>query len=49
MVELVMAHVGLMASPGHKENILETAFGRVGIGVIDGGSCGLMFTQEFAD
>lgn len=43
------AHVGLMNSPGHKRNILDPAFGRVGIGVIDGGIYGKMFTQNFAD
>lgn len=43
------AHRGLMESQGHRENILEGRFGRVGIGVIDGGKCGMMFTQNFAD
>ena len=44
-----VAHNGLMNSPGHRENILNTAFGRVGIGVMDGGLHGKMFTQNFAD
>lgn len=43
------AHQGLMNSPGHRENILRPEFGRVGIGVYDGGECGRMYTQEFAD
>jgi len=43
------AHTGLMDSPGHKRNILEPEFGRIGIGVINGGECGMMFTQNFAD
>ncbi len=43
------AHEGLMESPGHRRNILDPKFGRVGIGVIDGGIYGKMFTQEFAD
>jgi uncharacterized protein YkwD len=43
------AHEGLMNSPGHRRNILDPAFGRVGIGVIDGGIYGKMFTQNFAD
>lgn len=44
-----LAHNGLMNSPGHRANILEPAFGRVGIGVIDAGVYGKMFTQNFAD
>ncbi len=44
-----LAHAGLMRSPGHRANILETDFGRVGIGVIDGGIYGRMFTQNFRD
>ena len=44
-----IAHQGLMNSPGHRENILRPSFGRVGIGVIDGGVYGKMFTQDFAD
>ncbi|MBC7829605.1 MAG: CvpA family protein [Chitinophagaceae bacterium] len=44
---LVICHEGLMNSPGHKANILHVAFGRVGIGVLDGGKYGLMITQNF--
>lgn len=44
-----LAHQGLMNSEGHRRNILEPGFGRVGIGVIDGGIYGKMFTQNFAD
>jgi uncharacterized protein YkwD len=44
-----IAHKGLMNSPGHRENILRPEFGRIGIGVVDGGIYGKMFTQEFAD
>jgi uncharacterized protein YkwD len=44
-----IAHRGLMNSPGHRENILRPEFGRIGIGVIDGGIYGKMFTQNFAD
>ncbi len=40
---------GLMKSPGHKENILSPNFGKVGIGVVDGGMYGKMFVQEFTD
>lgn len=43
------AHEGLMNSPGHKRNILDPSFSRVGIGVVDGGIYGKMFTQNFAD
>lgn len=44
-----IAHTGLMNSPGHKENILNPKFGRLGIGIMDGGINGLMVTQSFRD
>ncbi len=44
---LSAAHLGLMHSPGHRANILRKQFGRVGIGVLDGGTHGLMVTQDF--
>ena len=47
--DLETAHKGLMESEGHRKNILEPRFGRVGIGVIDAGICGMMFVQNFAD
>ncbi|HVE81115.1 MAG TPA: CvpA family protein [Candidatus Dormibacteraeota bacterium] len=46
---LELAHRGLMDSPGHKANILSPDFGKVGIGIIDGGPRGLMITQNFTD
>ncbi len=46
---LSLAHQGLMNSPGHRANILSEDYGRVGIGVIDGGMYGQMFVQEFTD
>jgi uncharacterized protein YkwD len=42
-----VAHRGLMNSPGHRENLLQPQFGRVGIGIMDGGIRGLMISQEF--
>ncbi|CAN5594732.1 hypothetical protein BH18ACI1_BH18ACI1_19460 [soil metagenome] len=42
-----IAHIGLMNSPGHRTNILKPQFGRVGIGILDGGKHGLMVTQNF--
>jgi uncharacterized protein YkwD len=42
-----VAHTGLMNSPGHRANIMRPEFGRVGIGVMDGGMRGLMVSQEF--
>lgn len=42
-----VAHAGLMNSPGHRANILRPQFGRVGIGIMDGGMRGLMVSQEF--
>ena len=44
---LSICHRGLMNSPGHRANILNKAFGRVGIGIVDGGIYGLMITQNF--
>ena len=44
---LFSAHSGLMQSPGHRANILRPQFGRVGIGILDGGMHGLMVTQAF--
>jgi uncharacterized protein YkwD len=43
---LNLAHNSLMDSPGHRANILQAKFGRVGIGIIDGGRHGLMVTQK---
>ena len=42
-----LGHTGLMKSPGHRANILRSSFGRVGIGIMDGGNRGLMVTQNF--
>ena len=44
---LALAHQGLMDSPGHRANILRPAFGRAGIGIVDGGRRGKMVTQNF--
>ena len=44
---LQVAHNGLMNSPGHRRNILDRQFGRLGIGIMDGGMRGLMVTQNF--
>ena len=44
---LQVAHNGLMNSPGHRRNIMDPQFGRLGIGVMDGGVRGLMVTQNF--
>jgi uncharacterized protein YkwD len=44
---LSSAHSGLMHSPGHRANILRPQFGRLGIGILDGGAHGLMVTQAF--
>jgi len=45
---LAVAHAGLMNSPGHRANILNPRFTRLGIGVVRSPNRGLMFTQEFA-
>lgn len=44
-----LAHSGLMRSPGHRANILQESFRKVGIGVLDAGIYGKMFTQDFTD
>lgn len=46
---LSTAHTGLMSSEGHRANILEPNFRKVGIGVIDNGIYGKMFVQVFTD
>jgi len=47
--DVPVAHQGLMESEGHRRNILDPKFRRVGIGIIDSGIYGKMFTKEFAD
>lgn len=44
-----IAHRGLMESPGHKAIILTRQFGKIGVGVVDGGIYGKMFTQVFTN
>jgi uncharacterized protein YkwD len=44
---VVRAHIALMQSPGHRANILNPKFSKIGISVLDGGSKGLMVVQEF--
>ena len=44
---LKICHDGLMNSPGHKANILNPTYGRLGVGILDGGAYGLMISQEF--
>ena len=41
------AHTGLMNSPGHRANILNSSFTHIGIGVAKGSPYGLIFTQQF--
>lgn len=40
---------GLMNSPGHRANILDVHFRKIGVGVLDAGLYGKMFVQEFTD
>ena len=44
-----LAHEGLMNSPGHRANVLSPDFGKVAVGVIDGGIYGKMFVQLFTN
>jgi len=46
---LQTAHNGLMNSEGHRRNILDPEFKRMGVGVIDNGVYGKMFVQIFSD
>ena len=46
---VTLAMKGLMGSVGHRANILSIDFGRIGVGIIDGGIYGEMFCQEFTD
>jgi len=41
------AYTNLMNSPGHRANILNPNYTKVGIGIIQGGPYGLMITQMF--
>ncbi len=41
------AHKSLMASPGHRKNILNPNYTHIGIGIVEGGVYGKMFTQLF--
>jgi uncharacterized protein YkwD/uncharacterized membrane protein required for colicin V production len=43
------AHTGLMHSPGHRANILNPAYRRVGIGALKAPPFGIMFSQEFTN
>lgn len=47
--DLLSAHQGLMNSEGHRKNILHPLFHRIGIGVLDADSRGMIFVQNFAD
>lgn len=44
-----LAMQGLMNSPGHRANILSPTFNKIGVGVIDGGIYGKMYSQEFTN
>ncbi len=46
---LAKADEELMRSPGHRANILNTKYRKIGIGILDAGIHGLMITQEFKD
>lgn len=41
------AHTNLMNSSGHRANILNANYKKIGIGVVQGGPYGLMISQEF--
>jgi uncharacterized YkwD family protein len=41
------AQQALMNSKGQRDNILNESFTTIGIGIVDGGQCGQMYTQQF--
>lgn len=41
------AHTALMNSTGHRENILNTSYNYIGIGIVSSSQYGLMCTQQF--
>jgi uncharacterized protein YkwD len=43
------SHHALMSSASHRANILSTRYRRFGVGVIDGGSFGVIVVQDFSD
>lgn len=45
--KVTSAHNSLMKSPGHRANILNPNFNYIGIGIVDGGPYGKMYTQTF--
>lgn len=45
--DLDAAHTGLMNSPGHRENILDKRYGKIGIAVLQSQTKGIMVVQEF--
>ncbi len=47
--DVTTAHQGLMESAGHRRNILDRRFRRIGIGIIATDTFGIMVTQNFAD
>jgi uncharacterized protein YkwD/uncharacterized membrane protein required for colicin V production len=47
--DVMTAHEGLMESEGHRHNILDPQFHRIGIGIIATDSFGMMVTQNFAN
>lgn len=38
-----------MNSPGHRKNILNNAYGKIGIGIAMGGGYGIYWTQCFTN
>ena len=46
---VAMAHTGLMNSPGHKRNILDPKYHKIGIGAYQDPRYGIMFSQEFTN
>lgn len=48
-MDVLTAHTLLMNSPEHRYNILFSDYHRVGIGVLDGGSQGIIVVEDFTN
>lgn len=44
-----IAHKNLVNSPGHRENLLNRNYKKIGVGIVSGGPYGKMFVQLFTD
>jgi uncharacterized protein YkwD len=48
-VDPVTAHKALLASPGHRENIMDTEYARMGVAAVSYDSQRIVYVEEFAN